>query len=186
MKKIIAIVSLTVTLSACASGASTGAMIVPVSERALAAEATPLRQSIAVAQVTGGKETSPLWKSNVSNAAFLEALRQSLAVNGLLAQDQARYRLTAELVELRQPIAGFNMTVRAKVRYRLEPVGGGAPILDKVIETPYQAKMGDSLIAVKRLQLANEGAIRTNIQSLIETLIAEGRTNPALARVSMP
>ena len=168
-------------LGACASGANTGAMIVPVSQANIIDAKSPLHGAIAVAGVSGGQKTNPMWTSEVSNEAFLEALKQSLSAHLLLGNDTARYKLTAELLEVKQPMFGFDMKVTAKVKYTLAPAAGGAPILEKIIETPYTAAMSDAFVAVKRLQLANEGAIRTNIQALIDTLIAEAKANPALA-----
>lgn len=167
-------------LGACAAGANTGAMIVPVSQETLISEQSPLRSNVSIADVSGGKETNPLWTSEVSNAAFLDALKQSLSVHTLLGSNDAKYRLAAKLVQLKQPFAGFNMTVTAKVQYTLTEVASGKTILDRLIETPYQAKMGDAFLGSKRLQIANEGAVGSNIQALIQALIAETKSNPAL------
>jgi hypothetical protein len=179
MKKLV-LIGMCTLLGACASGASTGAMIVPLSQERIVADQSPLRGNISIANVTGGKETNPLWTSEVSNDAFLDALKQSLSVHTLLGNDKAKYRLAAKLVQLKQPFAGFNMTVTAKVQYTLTEVASNKTVFDRTLETPYQAKMGDAFLGAKRLQLANEGAVRTNIQALIDALIAESKSNPAL------
>jgi hypothetical protein len=45
-------------------------------------------------------------------------------------------------------------------------------VFARTIATPYTAKANDAFLAVERLKLANEGAIRTNIARLIEELMA--------------
>src|SRR6266568_3882619 len=101
----------------CASGARTDAMTAAVSPGTIVADASPLRGAFRVGTVTGGNETNPLWKSNVSNENFRAALEQSLALHAMTARDQGRYLVNAELVSLDQPFGGFDLTVTAKVHY---------------------------------------------------------------------
>lgn len=179
MKRIIMIAA-ALALSACASASKPGAMVAPVSEKTIIAEDSGLREAITVVTVTGGKETNPLWTSEVSNEDFAEALRQSLAGHAMLAAVEGKYRLEAEMQKLKQPFAGFNMTVTSTVRYKLTDVASGAVVLDEVVEVPYTAEMGDAFVGVKRLQLANEGSIKGNIAKLIELMIEKvGAPAPA-------
>ena len=46
---------------------------------------TPLRENLAVTEVTGGQETNPMWKSNVASGEFERALEASLRDVGLLS-----------------------------------------------------------------------------------------------------
>jgi hypothetical protein len=39
------------------------------------------------------------------------------------------------------------------------------------VVTPYTANFGDALVAVERLRLANEGAMRENIKEIISRII---------------
>lgn len=172
MKKLI-LLAAAAALSACASASKPGAMVAPVSEATIIADQSPLREAFVVGAVNGGKETNPLWTSEVSNADFAEALRQSLAAHAMLSAVEGKYRLDAEMLKLKQPFAGFNMTVTSTVRYKVTDVAGGAVVFDETVETPYTAEVGDSFLAVKRLQLANEGSIKGNISKLIELLIAK-------------
>jgi phage gp29-like protein len=136
--------------------------------------------------VTGGKETNPLWKSNVSNADFAEALKQSLSANTILASDAARFKLSASLIELKQPFIGASMTVTSKVKYVLTDATDNSVIWAKEITTPYTAKFSDAFVGYKRLQLANEGAIRENIKQLVDDLVTEAKANPKLQPVVKP
>jgi len=43
-------------------------------------------------------------------------------------------------------------------------------IFREIIRTPFTAGVGDSVIAIKRLRLANEGSARTNIHTLLKRL----------------
>ncbi len=159
-------------VSACASASKPGAMVLEVRAETIIADNSALREAITVGAVEGGKETNPLWTSEVSNEDFAEALRQSLAAHAMLAIDDGAYRLDAEMEELKQPLAGFNVSVTARVRYMLTALASDETVFAETIETKYTAKMGDALVGVKRLQLANEGAVKANISALIEALIA--------------
>jgi hypothetical protein len=131
---------------------------------------SPLYMAMKVNPIEGGKDTSPLWKSNVSNQDFQTALEQSLQLNTMLAATRSKYDITVKLDALKQPLIGFGMTVTAVVHYVVTPNGGGAPIYDQVITSPYTANFSDAFVGVERLRLANEGAIRTNIGDFIASL----------------
>lgn len=179
MRRLILIVA-AAALSACASASKPGAMVAPVVEANIIADASPLREAFFVGDVSGGKDTNPLWTSEVSNADFAEALRQSLSAHAMLSSAQQKYRIDAEMLKVKQPFAGFNMTVTSTVRYKATEIASGAVVFDETIEVPYTAEVGDAFLGVKRLQLANEGSIKGNITKLIESLIAKlGLETPA-------
>ncbi len=127
---------------------------------------------MAVAPVGGGEETNALLQSKISNAAFQTALEQSLALNAMLATANAHYTVAASLEKLKQPFAGFDMTVTSVVHYVVTPAGGGAPVFDETISTPYTANFSDAFVGVERLRLANEGAVRASIAAFITKLVA--------------
>lgn len=131
-----------------------------------------MRGSVAVKEVTGGKETNPMWVSNVGSAQFEQALQESLRSVGLLSANRqaGRYELVAHLDKLDQPLFGLDMTVTAKVTYTLVERASGKTVMQKSFSTPYTAKMGDAFVGTERLRLANEGAVRQNIAQLIAEL----------------
>jgi outer membrane murein-binding lipoprotein Lpp len=135
-------------------------------------EQTPLRGNVAVKEVTGGKETNPMWMSNVGSNEFTQALEGSLRTVGLLApnRQEGRFSLTAHLQRLDQPMFGLDMTVTAAVDYVVVERSTGKSIFQKTIAVPYTAKFGDAFVGVERLKLANEGAVRTSISQLIDEL----------------
>ena len=157
-------------IAGCAAPARTGNMVAAPSAP-LTGERTALRNAVAVGPVTGGQETNPLWRSKVGNAEFADALRSSLQRAGYLAPrpDSARYMLTAELVELDQPMIGFDMTVSTRVLYGLSDRTAGRPIWGDQIETRYTADRGP-LLGPSRTQVANEGAVRENIRQMLDRL----------------
>lgn len=165
-------VALTLVLGGCASPAMTENMQVLGT---LEQRTTPsvLREQIVVKDVTGGQETNPMWTSEVSSSSFHRALESSLQNVGLLAPIQSgQYQLVAHLEELDQPLMGLDLKVTANVRYTLVETASGKSVYERSISLPYTATVGDAFAAVKRLRLANEGAIRVNIEALINDLLA--------------
>lgn len=159
------------SLAACASASKPGAMVAELTDATIISDDSALRSAFNVGAVTGGKETSPLWKSNVSSEDFAEALRQSLAGHALLASTGGKYVVDAELVEVKQPLAGFNMTVTSTVKYKVTDAAASTVVLEENVVNEYTAKMGDAFVGVERLRLANEGSMKGNIGQFIEALV---------------
>lgn len=135
--------------------------------------ASPWRGNLAIKDVTGGKETNPLWISNVGSSEFERALENSLRNAGLLAANRQSGQgvLTAHLLKLDQPMFGASFTVTASVQYTLVDRATGKSLWSQTLTTPYTAAFGDALLGAERLKLANEGAIRANIAALIDSLL---------------
>lgn len=133
-----------------------------------------LQSALCVGAVTGGEETNPLWTSEVDSTAFRGALSDSLANQGLLSASESgcSYRVDSNLLGLNQPIAGLDMEVTANVNYKVIDKGTGDPYLQETVSTPFTASFGSSLIGIERLRIANEGAVRTNIQEFLRRLTA--------------
>jgi hypothetical protein len=133
---------------------------------------SPLKEQVSIKEVTGGRETNPMWVSNVSSTDFERALEGSLKAAELLnpARTAGRFQLTADLMGLNQPMFGLDMTVTATVRYSVIDRNTGLEIFSRSMPTAYTAKWGDAFIGAERLKLANEGAIRVNIENLITDL----------------
>lgn len=164
------LVCFSVYLSGCASPARVESMVV-AGQPSQRIAVTPLRDNLAIKDVTGGKETNPMWKSNIGSNEFEQALEGSLKSVGLLAPRQSgRYMLTAHLENVDQPFMGFSMTVTSSVRYMVTERATGKEILSKTIVSPYTASASDAFVGSERLRLANEGSIRENISRLIDEL----------------
>jgi hypothetical protein len=130
-------------------------------------------QSVSVA-VSGGRSTNPMWTSQVSDESFKTALESSLtkyrSFSRVLGGAGGEYRLDVALLKLKQPLAGFNMTVTAEIAWTLTAVRSGQVVWRETTNTPYTATMGDAFAGVKRLGLANEGAIRESIKRGLERI----------------
>lgn len=164
------VIAAAIGLGGCASAAKPEAMAVA----APASTDKPFPQNFAhamcVRNVTGGEKTNALWASKVDNDGFRSAMNSSLASAGLnSASDNCSYPIDVNLLGLAQPSLGFDMTVTAHVNYKVyDPKA--QPVLLETIDSPFTATVGDAFIGTKRLQLANEGAIRTSIQTFLDKL----------------
>jgi len=128
------------------------------------------RSAIQVASVEGGKNTNPAWISKVSNEDFKLALEGTLKSVGYHSKT-GKLQLNVNLLSVKQPIAGFNMTVTTVVDYNLMR-SDGRSVFRKTITTPYTAAFSESLLGVTRLKKANEGSVRANIEAFITALNA--------------
>jgi hypothetical protein len=154
--------------AACAQPARTSNMIAYPTEAAFEAVPDDLKGSLVLGEVTGGQETDPLWQSEVGNPEFREALTVSLQAHRLAGSaTDAPYELDAQLIELEQPLGGFDLTVTATARYVVESRTDGTTAFDETITTPFTADFSSSFMAIERLRLANEGAARSNITQFI-------------------
>ncbi|MEZ1436278.1 hypothetical protein QVM41_08265 [Pseudomonas shirazica] len=129
-----------------------------------------LHHNIQVTEVNGGDATNPLWTSEIDGPDFGAALKQSLASADLLGEAPAAYTLRANLLRVDQPIFGLDFEVTCEAEYTLTESATNTVIFREIIRTPFTAGVGDSVIAIKRLRLANEGSARTNIHTLLKRL----------------
>jgi hypothetical protein len=155
-------------VSGCATASKPDAMALPQIVQ-------PVRKAdgdVSIA-VSGGKDTSKMGASQISNEAFAQALGTSLEANNLfssLSSSAARYRLTAFIGEVDQPMMGFSMTVKMEVSYALKDSQSGGTVWTQDVKSEYTAKASAAFAGVERLRLANEGAARENIRQAITSL----------------
>lgn len=120
--------------------------------------------------VAGGKGTSSMGASQISNDAFAQALRESIEKAGLfgsVADGSANYRLNAFIGKVDQPLFGFSMTVKMEVSYTLIDTRSGKTVWQKDIASQYTAGASAAFAGTTRLRLANEGAARENIKQAL-------------------
>ena len=162
----VAVICAAMLVSGCASGARPEGMTV---QRAPDAPPQVSGATFDVGAVAGGEETNPLWTSEVSQDAFRTALVSSLRNQGLY-DPASGLEISAVLEEVDQPLFGFDVTVTATVTYRVTDATG-AVLFDERIVRPYTADFSDAFLGVERLKLANDGAIKTNMESFIDRLL---------------
>lgn len=134
-----------------------------------------LRGQVALGEVGGGAETSMFWGSQISDVALARALEDSLRAVGLLPQQPAlaRYRLSAAITELRQPlIAPLDAKVTVTVHYKLlDAANGDALVYERQLRSAHTTEFGAAMLSPsERLRLANEAAVRAGIVQLLREL----------------
>lgn len=175
MKHVLLLIPL--ALAACAESARVEQMTVSPTE--IAAAPPALAGKVCVESVTGGEETNPLWTSEVDNDGFRGALERSLSRGGYGAgAAPCGLGLSANLLGLAQPVIGLDMEVTANVNYSVRDTASDAPYFATTVVSPYTAKFSDSLLGVRRLQLANEGAVKANIARFLDEFSEHAATNP--------
>lgn len=157
-------------LSACATASDPAAMSAMSSAATSVDKSSKLYQSVSVGDVGGGKETNPLWTSQVSSDDFAAALTKTLSANAMLATDTGNYELKAQMASLSQPMIGLDMTVTAGITYTLTNVANGNVLYEKTVQTPYTATVGDAFVGATRLRLANEGAVKANLAQMLQEI----------------
>ena len=183
MKRLVLVAALATGLTGCAQAARVDQMAAAPTTT-LPAVST-LQHAVQVSGVTGGTKTNPMWMSKVGDAEFQAALSSSLGAAGMLANGDGRYRLEAKLLQLKQPMIGFDMAVDSQVHYTLTETSTGKAVFDRDVIATYTATVGDAFLAVKRLQLANEGSIKKNIQQFMDEVIAETGKGPAVSAITL-
>ena len=132
-------------------------------------------QPIGVSDVYGGEESDPMWKgSRIDRASFRKALTKALFYAGYRVFEsgpgQPTYQLSARIVDQVQPAVGLNMTAALRVRYTLTSLVDAGFRWEKDVSSAHTATMGDAFIGAERLNKANEGAVRKNLERLLEEL----------------
>lgn len=162
--------ALVVSIGACAKPATYSAMVPEVPPGAASAPA--FRNAITAGLVTVGGDTATPWTSSVGPDQVREALVQTLAAAGLGQPANGRYRLDAILLMLDRPYAGFAMTVTATIAWRLTEGASGAVVYDRTLRSLGTASLNDAVTNDDRLRIADQRAVRANLQQLVQDLSA--------------
>ncbi len=165
--KLLSIIVFSIFLTGCATGARIENMV--YSDSSNKTYAPELKQQVSVNEVRGGKETNPMWKSQISNESFTFALKRSLETQGLYA-NEGKYILTVDIIDVDQPLFGPDMTVTTHIKYELTDRQSNSILFKKMILASYTATMTDAIIGEERLRLANEGSGKENIKKFLSEL----------------
>lgn len=136
------------------------------------APAPAFRNAIAVGTVTVGQDSGTPWASAVAPEQVRDATVQALAAAGLGAASGGRYRLDGTLLQLERPYAGFAMTVTATIAWRLVDAASGAVVYGKTLKALGSASLDDAVDNGPRLRIADQRAVRANLQQLVQDLAA--------------
>ncbi len=167
MLKLFSIAALALTLVGCATPASHQAMSVSGADSTLQIS-EKLKGQVIVRNVIGGKDTNPLWTSQVDSQSFKTALEASLSSVGYKANgSDAKFKIDAELQDLNQPGFGLTFNVQSTVGYTVASDSGSVSVPITAVGT---ATTSDAFIGVERLKIANERSIKENIKAFINRL----------------
>ncbi len=157
-----ALIGIVALLSGCAS---------PASKEAVVAHgiAIDMQHQKTVSIVTsGGNETGALDTPNISNEDLAAAIEESITENKLFTQvihgGESDYLLSVTIISMAKPLFGASFTVRMEAAWSLSNQKTGEVVMREPITSSYTATMGQALVAVTRLRLAVEGAVRENIK----------------------
>ncbi len=157
---------LVASLFGCASPAMVDNMVYTGSQKTYPSE---IENNMEIRTTKGGKETNPMWTSEIDNESLQAALQRSLDQQGLLSET-GNYKLDVTLIAADQPIFGLNFKVTTVIRYVITEAGSANIIFEESITAQFTATVGDAFVAIKRLRLANEGSVRTNIEMFLNRL----------------
>lgn len=156
-----------------------GACAPPASYSAMVAGAPPgqapapvYRNAVTVGSLALGRDVGTPWTSAVGPDQVQQALAQTLAAAGLGQPAGGRFRLDGQLLTLSRPYAGFAMTVTAAIAWRLTDITNGAVVYDRTLQGLGTATLDDAVDNNNRLRIADQRAIRANLQQLVQDLSA--------------
>ena len=125
-------------------------------------------------KVEGGRETDAAGIPQISSAEFQAAIVESLTTYGVfktvLTEGNTDYKLEAAIMNLQQPMFGFNMTVTIETAWKLTNLKDGSTVLSENLINSYTATVGDAFAGVTRLRVASEGAARENIRDALKKI----------------
>lgn len=128
-----------------------------------------LSEKVCLDNVSGGKETNPRM-SNVGNAEFAGALKNSLIASGIYSAENGNYLLSASILEEDAPLVGMTLRVTEHIRYELREIRYGDIVYEKTIRSSGSATFGEEFAFAHRLRIAKERAIKANIERFLKDL----------------
>jgi hypothetical protein len=152
----------------CATGAKPEAMTAVLT--------IPVHQSPSTVAVSvlGGRDTSAMGASQISDEDFATALRQSIEQSKLFArvsdEGTTNYQLQAFITQVNHPYFGASMTVSMEVDYTLSRTQPKQTVWHKTMTSSYTAPFSAAFVGATRLRLAMEGAARRNIEQAIQEI----------------
>ncbi|MBP9804279.1 MAG: hypothetical protein KBE22_05165 [Candidatus Accumulibacter sp.] len=127
-------------------------------------------------KVSGGQETEAIGKSQISNAAYAQALTDAInnskIFSSVIQGNGGDYLLTVTIFNMDQPSFGLTFTVKMEAGWQLKRVSDGSMVWQESIKSENTATTGDAFAAVTRLRLATEGAARKNIEQGLSRISA--------------
>jgi len=114
------------------------------------------------------------------NSDIKLAIEAALANSQLFNGDETKFRINVNVLSIKNPMMGINLKSELRIKWQLIDIAENKIVWEDNLTNDYTATMTDSLVAVTRLRIANEGVIRENIQLAIDEMIALIRAGEAL------
>ena len=103
-----------------------------------------------------------------------------MANSQLFNGDETKFRINVNVLSIKNPMMGINLKSELRIKWQLIDISENKIVWEDNLTNDYTATMSDSLVAVTRLRIANEGVIRENIQLAIDEMIALIKAGEAL------
>ncbi len=136
--------------------------------------------TVSVNESKGGIDPKPLWHSEISNTPYTEALSQSLKKSfvfqdvitggGAASREGADYILDVTILDYDRPNQGANIIIRMNTKWTLTNATTQEVVWSNTFKTAHRTDWGTSMFDGERIELAHEGAVRTNIKEGIRRL----------------
>ena len=157
-------------LAGCASGASSHNITASIQHALAAKPNSTFYQSMIAADITGGNVANFLLMPQASNGDLKQAFKGSLNHNALHVIGIEKYKVSAKILALDQPVLGLDLSVASKARYKVIRTLEKAVVFNKVLTQANTAVFGDSVLAVERLRLRQRRFHQKNIMSFISEI----------------
>jgi len=168
-------------LTACATATTPESMSISSGAAPAPVAGSRMDHTFRIGEVTGGGATSSIGLSDISNDVLRTALSTSLRNLGYMSADETRagYVVSADLVDLDRPVAALDpvlifvpidLSVTAKIRYTVTPVGANKPVFSELVATTGTATASDAATPAGRVRKANEAAIKLNTVAFLKRL----------------
>lgn len=153
-------------LTGCASPALTENMVVPAAKLNTKTFDASLKKSMSVADVQGFDK----FASFLPAADFKTALSNSLNNAGLaVPSGKGNYAVNAVINNVELPAFALDMKATITVTYVVKDTAG-KEVLKKMVVSQGIATAGEAFAGTKRLQMAVERSVQSNIGSFIDAL----------------
>ncbi len=134
---------------------------------------TTSEKTVAVMLAQGGEDTNPFIAPSIGDAGFRKAVQLTLERSGLFRgaflDQNADYLLYPEVLT-QELIPGLKMTAVLHTHYRLIEDWSDKKLWEGRILTVYDADLGQGLYGLARARAALEGAVRKNLEKLVQDL----------------
>ncbi len=135
--------------------------------------ATRIDKSISVTNVSGAQDSKFGGPAMVSNEQFksslVEALRNSGIFRSVVTESAADLEISAEFVAQGQG-AGLNYLAALVVEYMIVDSASKDEVWSDAFNSRHEVTVGQALSGAKRTVMAAEGAVRENLEQLLENL----------------